>query len=123
MLKYMKNVYSINIIKQAYNVDDGRPRHSYENQILLYHLDENIQKEELIRFIKADNLEEPYEVVEGTSIQWAVAKVVDVFEVLGLEGQFDEGQEVYSRFFPDDHDLAVILEKYFPDYVFEDAEE
>ena len=86
----MKNVYSINIIKQAYNVDDGRPRHSYENQILLYHLDENIQKEELIRFIKADNLEEPYEVVEGTSIQWAVAKVIDVFEVLGLESQMTE---------------------------------
>ena len=41
----------------------------------------------------------------------------------GLEGQFDEGQEVYSRFFPDDYDLPVILEKYFPDYVFEDAKE
>lgn len=119
----MKNVYSVNIIKQAHNMDDGSPRHSYENQILLYHLDEDMPKEELIRFIKEDNLEEPYEVVEGTSIQWVVAKVVDVFEVLGLEGQFDEGQEVYSRFFPDDHDLAVILEKYFPDYVFEDAEE
>src|SRR5699024_12317257 len=113
----------INIIKQAYNEDDGHPRHYYENQIILYHLDENIQKEELIRFITADNLEGLYEVVEGTSIQWAVAKVIDIFEVIVLEGQFDEGQEVYSRFFPDDYDLPVILEKYFPDYVFEDVKE
>lgn len=119
----MKNVYSVNIIKQAHNMDDGTPRHSYENQILLYHLDEDMAKEDLIRFIKEDNLEEPYEVVEGTSIQWRVAKVIDVFEVLGLDGKVDDGQEVYSRFFPDDEDLETILNKYFPDYVFEDEKE
>ena len=119
----MKNVYSVNIIKQAHNMDDGSPRNSYENQILLYRLEEDMPKEDFIRFIKEDNLEEPYEVVEGTSIQWAVAKVIDVFEVLGLEGDFDDGQEVYSRFFPDDNELPVILAKYFPDYIYEDEVE
>lgn len=116
----MKNDYSVNILKQACNTADGSQRHSYENQILLYHLDEDMPKEELIEFIKADNFEEPYEVVEGTSIQWKVAKVIDVFEVLGLDGKFDDGQEVYSRFLMEDEDLDIILQRYFPDYVFED---
>lgn len=119
----MTNDYSVNILKQACNMTDGSQRHSYENQILLYHLDEQMSKEDLIKFIKEDNLEEPYEVVEGRSIQWKVAKVIDVFEVLGFEGHFEDGQEVYSRFLTDDEDLDFILGKYFPDFVFEDAAE
>lgn len=114
----MKGKFSVSFLTQSFNVHDDSPRDSFEHIIALYDFAEAVTKEELIESVKKNNTMGPYNTSDGSFVYWEVVKVIDVFELLS-EVAFESNAEVYSRFFIDEGNVGVILERYFSDFVWE----
>ncbi len=116
----MMGTLSVSMLLQSFNLKDHSPRASFEHRIVLYHFEEELTKQDLITFIKAENTESSYETATHEIVYWKVVKVLDVFEV-DDKVEFQGTCEVYSRFFIEDHlSEEIILENYFSDYLFEE---
>ena len=57
--------FSINILLQSFNQADETPRDSFENKIVLYNFEEEINNKNLKELIYKSNYELPYTVVCG----------------------------------------------------------
>ena len=110
---------SINILLQSFNQADETPRDSFENKIVLYNFEEEINNKNLKELIYKSNYELPYTVADETVVYWKVVKIIDIFEI-DSEMTFTNNTEVYSRFFIDQGSKDEILTKFFSDYVWED---
>ncbi|EAG1758630.1 DUF4288 domain-containing protein [Listeria monocytogenes] len=119
----MKVVYSISLLLQSFNEKDNSPRNSFEHKIVLFRLDKEIAKNELINIVHKYNSEEPYEIESKEMVCWKPVKILDVYEVIEEEPfVFCNNQEVYSRYFiEEDITISDILKTYFSDYVWEDS--
>lgn len=111
--------FSINILLQSFNQFDKTPRESFENKIVLYNFEEEINNSNLKELIYKSNYELPYKVADETVVYWEVVKIIDIFEI-DSEMIFTNNAEVYSRFFIDQGPKDEILTTFFSDYVWED---
>ncbi|WP_407371400.1 hypothetical protein [Carnobacterium sp.] len=111
--------FSINILLQSFNQIDKTPRESFENKIVLYNFEEEINNSNLKELIYKSNYELPYKAADETVVYWEVVKIIDIFEI-DSEMTFTNNAEVYSRFFIDQGPKEEILTTFFLDYVWED---
>ena len=111
--------FSINILLQSFNQFDKTPRESFENKIVLYNFEEEINNSNLKELIYKSNYELPYKVADETVVYWEVVKIIYIFEI-DSEMIFTNNAEVYSRFFIDQGPKDEILTTFFSDYVWED---
>ena len=115
----MMGKFSINILLQSFNQTDDTPRESFENKIVLYDFEEDINNSCLKELIYKNNYEPAYKVADGTVVYWQVVKIIDIFEI-DSEIAFTNHTEVYSRFFIDQGSKKEILNNFFCDYIWED---